>query len=209
MALNTRLCPEADSVVKALMDGAGRPARELMEAPQYYAGNVAYMRPEKFARTSPRNFDSYALLGQDSAFTYVVSPLLTVGFAYSNADVAERSELGMVPVLTVMLRDSGYRGYRQAHHLRIREAFARLGVATNWYLLFVQSQGGIVSDFEHLEGGRLLWRSLVDKAEARGFHASLLDRRTEATKPVSAQTPDSEVWAASPAGRDLLLVLER
>lgn len=198
----------AQTVVDGLLVAEGTTGRNLLEAPQHYAGDVVYMRPENFGKTSRGNFASYTLLGNDHRFVYVVNSQLTAGAVFLASDV-ESDATDFVPVTSLLLRESPYRGYRQAYRLRVRKDYARLNASTNWYLLFVQRYGGIVSDAEHLEGGRLLWRSLLDGAASRGFRASVFDTTTGTKAPISSETADTELWTADQAGRQKLLVLER
>lgn len=137
-------------------------------APQYHPGEVVYQKDTRFTPISMGNFSSYVLLGQDATFTYAVNPKHPTGFVFTNEDVEKRPRLGMVPVMHVHLRDSGIKVYKQAYRLRIRQSFARQGVATGWYLQYVSASGGMVSDLDHLEGGKALRRSIVNTAIDRG-----------------------------------------
>lgn len=182
---------------------------DLLMPPQYFPGDVTYQRDSRFTPISLGNLDSYVLLGSDVAFTYTLNENHPSGFVFTNADMEHRPRLGMVPVMHVFLRDSAIKGYKQAYRLRIRESFARQNVATAWYLLYVQRFGGMVSDLDHLEGGKHLWRSFVNTAALRGLKASLVDIATENWQAVRDDTPDSEIWSTDPSKRQLVLVLEK
>jgi hypothetical protein len=69
--------------------------------------------------------------------------------------------------------------------------------------------GGIVSDFEHLEGGKVLWRSFVNSAVSRGYKISSYNLDTQESTPVGPQTPDSEIWSYGPEKKRIVLVMER
>ena len=59
------------------------------------------------------------------------------------------------------LHDSTVNGYKEAHHVRIGEAFAMKGVATAWFLHYAEMFGGIVLAFDQLEGGKRQWNSFI------------------------------------------------
>lgn len=182
--------------------------RQLQESPQLYPGSVVYALDSKFRPITARNFSEYTVLRHDTTFTYALDPQHTTGFVFTNADVLRKPSTGMVPVLHVQLRDSGIKGYKQAHHLRIRYTYSMKGVATGWYLAYVHVYGGVVSDFEHLEGGKSLWKSFVRTALDRGFIISAVDTKTGVSFPLSADTPDSVLWSTDASKRSLVLVLE-
>ncbi len=183
-------------------------ARQLLEMPQHFPGKIVYQRATKFLPISARNFASYIRLGTDGQYTFVVTPQRNAGYAFANSDIEAVPRSGMAPVLQLELRDSGIKEYKQAFRLRIREEHARRGIATTWYALYASAYGGIVSDFEHLEGGKKLWRSLVDAAQERGLIVSLVDTASGAWTPVEASTPDEAIWSTDAVKRSLLLVLE-
>lgn len=178
-------------------------------APQYHPGDFVYQRDSKFRRITLGNFGVYTRLGEDLDFTYTLDPQHTVGFVFENAEIEQRPRQGLLPVMHVHLRESPVSSYKQAYRLRIRESFARKNAATAWYLAYVATFGGVVSDFDHLEGGKSLWRSLVNIAQDRGQKASLLDTTTGARQPVNADTPDPSIWSADQSKRHLVLVLEK
>jgi len=185
-------------------------AREIarvQEAPQYYPGEMVYQHDLKFNPISSGNIRSYEVLGQDAEMVYMLNAAGSSGFVFAEADL--RGPLhDVVPVMSVLLRDTGIKGYKQAYRLRIRQSFSRRSVATRWYMAYVTHHKGIVSDFEHLEGGKSLWRSLVSYAAERGATASLVDTSTGTWTPVNAQTPDSAIWSEDEQLKRNVLVLE-
>lgn len=182
----------------------------LLEMPQYYPGKITYRKDSKFTPISAGNFSRYQTIGEDDLYVYTLGPVGSYGFVFTQDDIKAPSELGMVPVMTVELRDSPIKGYKQAHHLRIRQSHASRHVATHWYMHYVDRMGGVVSDFEHLEGGKALWRSLVNGAASRGYVVSLHDTDTGRSVVVDRNTPDSDIWSKrSPDKKRLVLVMEK
>jgi hypothetical protein len=61
-----------------------------------------------------------------------------------------------------------------------------------------------------LEGGKLLWRSLIDQSISRGFKLSLVDIQTGALllSSVTAETVDQEIWSQDGSMIDAVLVME-
>ncbi len=82
-------------------------------------------------------------------------------------------------------------------------------MASTWYAKYVERMGGIVSDFEHLEGGKAFWRSLVNTAADRGLIVSLYDTKTGQSVSVGAKTPDLSIWSKDASKKHLVLVLEK
>lgn len=181
----------------------------LVESPQLHDSPIVYMSDAKFTPTSLRNFGDYILLDRDDQFSYVAHPDMSFGYVFDSKDVAEIPSLGLFPVLRLQLRDSSLKGYKQAFRLRIRESYAKQGVASNWYFAYVAKIGGIVSDTEHLEGGKRLWKSFVRTAADRGLRISLVDTASGTWTPVDGSTPDDVIWTTSPAGKLRVLVLEK
>lgn len=192
----------ADAIIDSIVTG-----EMLLEMPQYYPGSgMTYQKDSKFTRISVGNFRRYRVLHQDSAYTYVLGPTGSFGFVFSNSDIENPPSAGLLPVLSLELRDSGIKGYKQAHHLRIRQDFASRNVATTWYCKYVDLMGGIVSDFEHLEGGKVLWRSFVNVM--RGYKMSAYNMDTGESMLVGPNTPDSEIWSIGPEKKHMVLVME-
>lgn len=183
--------------------------RDLQESPQYFPGPVSYQKDAKFRPITARNFSDYQVLGADLDFTYAIDPQHTTGFVFTNDDVANPPSVGMVPVVYAALKDSNVQAYKQVYKLRIRQAFALKGVTTAWYLRYANKFGGIVSDFEHLEGGKRLWKGLVRTASEHGFKTSVADTRTGERFPIGPDTPDSFIWSLDAERRPIVLVLER
>ena len=195
---------KADQIIQSVITG-----EMLLEMPQHYQGDVTYQKDSKFTRISIGNFKRYTVLHQDLKYVYTLGPVGSFGHVFVAADVHNPPALGMIPVMSVELRDTDIKGYKQAHHLRIRESQSSRGVATTWYCKYVDFAGGIVSDFEHLEGGKIMWRSFVNAAADRGYMISLYDTQTGESVPVSGKTPDFDIWSEGPEKRHLVLVMER
>ena len=194
----------ADHIIQSVITG-----EMLLEMPQHYKGDVTYQKDSKFTRISQGNFKRYAVLHQDQRYTYTLGPVGTFGHVFETSEILNPPALGMLPVMSVELRDTNIKGYKQAHHLRIRESQSSRGVATTWYCKYVDFAGGIVSDFEHLEGGKIMWRSFVKAAADRGYVISLHDTQTGKSVPVGAKTSDFDIWSEGPEKRHLVLVMER
>ncbi|GEM_PF-2473979 len=180
----------------------------LKESPQYYPGKLAYQADAKFQRISPDNYRSYRSVGEDRQYSYVISTFGNFGFVFDQKDIAHPPRAGMLPVMVVALHDSGIKGYMQASRLRIREGYARFGVTTQWYIHYVRSLGGVVSDFEHLEGGKRLWRSFVRTAADNGLKISLVDTQTNEWTEVDHDTPEEAIWSTDKAHYSTVLVME-
>lgn len=188
---------------------AGTTGQVLLEMPQHYPGKIVYQSDQHFTPIAVRNFGDYIILGHDEDYTYAVDPQETTGFAFTQLSIIDQPRTGLIPVLRVSLRDSGIKGYKQAHRLRIRQEHALKGVATNWYTFYVDTVGGIVSDFEHLEGGKRLWRLFVDTALHRGFQVTLMDTHTGEQTVVGADTPDGLIWSLDATKKPVVLIMER
>ena len=185
-------------------------ATELSKrAMQHHPGSIVYQKDSKFTPISVRNFGDFKLLLQDDDCTYTIDPQRTAGFVFANEEVARNPSLGLFPAMRLALRESGIKGYKQAYQLRIRQTFATKGVATSWYLAYVDEFGGIVSDFDHLEGGKCLWKSFVRTALDRGLRISLVDTGTGVWKSVDRETPETDMWSSDSSKRRLILVLEK
>jgi hypothetical protein len=110
--------------------------------------------------------------------------------------------------MTLSLRPADIKSYKQAYRLRIRENFSIMGVATHWYFSYARKFGGIVSDFEHLEGGKALWKSFVRTADDNGFKISLVNSRTGTWMPIDSSTPDGFIWSRDDTLFTDVIVLE-
>lgn len=192
------------------LDAAVREHYQTM-APQHYPGPIAYQRDSRFRPVSDGNLRSYPKLAEDDQFLYTTDPQLTMGFVFSREEIAAvgTRPSAFPPVMTLALRESGIRGLKQAYQLRLRERHARKNVATQWYLAYVLQQGGIVSDTDHLEGGKQLWRSFATKAAQYGVRIFLHDTATGEERLIDANTPEREIWSADAAKRGIVLVLEK
>jgi hypothetical protein len=181
----------------------------LEEMPQYYPGDVTYQKDSKFTPISMRNISDYIVLGELDEFVYVVHPDQTMGFVFNISDL-QKKENTVIPVMRVSLRDTPL-GYKQAHFLRIREAFSKSNVTSTWYNLYIDKFGGIVSDNEHLEGGKRLWRSFIKKATADPtYKISKVDLNTmEYSDFITTNTPESEIWSVDASKKGTVLVYEK
>ena len=202
--------PKALQYYQEIRQPKSATGKSLLEMPpQYYPGEITYQKDSLFTPISVRNFGDYIILGADSDLAYCIDPQHTTGFAFRSEDIAAKPSLGMVPALRLSLRDSGIRAYKQAYKLRIREDFALKGVATTWYLSYVERFEGIVSDFDHLEGGKCLWKSFIRTAIGRGLSISVMETTTGEARAVDSNTPEEEVWTTTLVKRSTVLVLER
>ena len=186
-------------------------AHSLMEMPQHYpAQKVLYQNDVKFLPVSTNNIASYVVIGKDDDFEYVVHPHRTAGYVINLGELkhALKTKNDVLPAMVVSLRDTPL-GMKQAHALRIRERYGRNHVATDWYVGYVQRFNAIASDFEHLEGGMLLWRSLIDNAKQRGLEVCTHSFDTNETKPVDASTPFEEIWSTTPEKRNMVIILKK
>ena len=183
----------------------------LRESPQYFSGDYMYRDDSQFAPVSKNNYSTYTEIYADERYTYAVGTSHRNGYVILTSEHNSDSVRFYSPVMVLGLRDTRIKGYRQAYGLRIRKSHARYGIATQWYVSYAKKFGGIVSDFEHLEGGKNLWRSFVDKAETHGLKISYVDSLYAPDKqvPVDANTPDSDIWTTDEVLRQRLLVLEK
>lgn len=182
----------------------------LKEMPQYYRGKVSYQKDSKFIPISMANFKSYEILGEDAELVFCVDASHTTGFVFAQDDVKRSPRAGMVPLMRVALRETPLKGYKQAYALRIQERASRKGIATSWYLLYVNRFGGIVSDFEHLEGGKILWKSFLETAALRNLKISTYNFDTGELTPINAANiSDEEIWSEDDSKRNLVIVLEK
>lgn len=168
----------------------------FVEMPQYYPGKMAYQRDAKFVPISINNINTFDVLGSDGDSIFLLAKEKDAGYVINRADYeqAKMRRTDIVPVMVVRLRDTTA-GVKQAHSLRIREQYSRENIATTWYILYVMRNGAIASDFEHLEGGKVLWRSLIDKARQRGMSTFLYDVSTGEKISVDETTPDHLIWS--------------
>lgn len=185
--------------------------KSLLEMPQHYPSQeMVYQKDVKFLPLSTANVASYVVLGEDAEFEYLVDPHRTAGYVVNLGELhhAIKTKNQVLPALIVSLRDTPL-GIKQAHALRIRERYARKNVATSWYVDYVQRFDAIASDFEHLEGGMRLWRSLIDNAKQRGLEVCTHSFDTNETKPVDASTPLEEIWSTTPEKRNTVIILKK
>lgn len=185
--------------------------QSLLEMPQYFpAKQMVYQKDSRFLPISPNNIASYDAIGNDGAFVYVVHPNRAIGYAINVEDLKQAigNKTDVLPAMTVSLRDTTL-NIKQAHALRIRERYSRSSVATRWYVFYVMRFGAIASDFEHLEGGMLLWKSLIGKAKQRNLEAHTHSFDTNEDKHVDASTPFEEIWSTTPDKKNTVIVLKK
>jgi hypothetical protein len=188
----------------------------LLEMPQHYKGEVAYQKDSKFRPISVNNIkDRMLQLGVDDDANpfegniYAVSKHLVEGFIF-NGDDFKTDKLDIVPIMHLSLRDSGVGNLKQAHNLRIRESYSGLNLVQSWYDYYIKYEGGIVSDREHLQGGKILWLKLIKMAERDPrMTATLFDLDTQETinNDVNSSTPDDEIWSNDASKKNHVIVL--
>lgn len=106
------------------------------------------------------------------------------------------------------LRDTNIKDYKQAHALRIRESFSKENITSSWYDFYVKEFGGIVSDLEHLQGGMLLWKHFIKKAEINPkLSVSLFDVNGDYIIKVDT-TPDAAIWSKDTTLKNKVLVYQ-
>ena len=181
----------------------------LEEMPQYYPGNITYQKDTKFTPISVRNLDDYVVLGEVDEFLYVVHPQQTMGFVFSIVDI-QAAKQTVVPVMRVSLRATPLQ-YKQAYFLRIREAYANANITSTWYKLYVDKFNGIVSDNEHLEGGKKLWESFIKQATNNPeYKVYLVNLDTmEQSDNITTETPQSDIWSVDGSNKNKVLVYEK
>lgn len=181
----------------------------LEEMPQYYPSEVTYQKDSKFTPISVRNLNDYTVLGEVDEFLYVVHPEQTMGFVFYIPDL-QKKEQTVIPVMRVSLRDTPLK-YKQAHFLRIRESFSKSNITSTWYNLYVDKFGGIVSDNEHLEGGKNLWMSFIKKVTndpSYRIYSVDLDNG-ERSGNITTETPESEIWSLDSSNKNKVMVYEK
>lgn len=181
----------------------------LEEMPQYYPGTISYQKDSKFTPISVRNISDYIVLGEVDEFLYTVHPDNTMGFVFHIPDLQSKAQ-SVIPVMRVSLRDSPLE-YKQAYFLRIRESFSKSNIASTWYNLYVDKFGGIVSDNEHLEGGKKLWLSFIKKATANpSYKITKIDLDSmEKVANITSNTPESDIWSVDDSNKKIVLVYEK
>ena len=180
----------------------------LLEMPQHYPGNVTYQKDNKFTPISLRNVMDYTVLHDDGEYVYMVDPGQTTGYVFDLNDLRKDAQ-HILPVMRLSLRSTTIKGYKQAHYLRIREAFAKNNITSTWYNHYVMKFGGIVSDMEHLEGGKMLWQSFIKKALSDPlFNVYLVDTTTDKRFPITKDTTENEIWSKDSSLKNLVIVYE-
>lgn len=172
--------------------------------PQHYPGNITYQKDNKFTPISIRNITDYNIIHDDGDFVYMVDSGQTTGYVFDINDLQKRNQ-HVLPVMRVSLRDTPIKGYKQAFHLRIREAYSKNNITSNWYDNYVKHYGGIVSDCEHLEGGKQLWKSFIKKAPNNVY---LYDLATNEQIPIASEMNDEDIWSKDSTKKNLVIVFD-
>lgn len=183
----------------------------LNEMPQYYSGAIIYQKENKFNPISVRNISDYILLGELNGFLFVVHPQQTGGFVINGSDLDNNTQK-IIPAMHLSLRDTNIKGYKQAHHLRIQEKYSKMNLTSKWYDLYINKFGGIVSDLEHLEGGKTLWWSFIKNIkDSPMFNISLVDKETGdiIIDKVTEETPQDAIWSKDATHKNKVLVYEK
>lgn len=175
-------------------------AEHLLTMPVEYPGEIKYMATDMFPVISIRNINSYEVLGEDARYAYMLKH--DSGFVFDRDDLANATpSIGCRAVMVVSLRP-GIKGLFQAHRLRVREASSEQNTVKSWYDFYAKAKGGVVSDFEHLQGGKALWVSLIKTG-----HVTSCWKTQDAETPVTeADIPN--LWSAHPNhdNKDLVLI---
>ena len=183
----------------------------LQENPQYYKGTHSYQKDTKFIPISRNNIQRYEVLGSAGNLQFMLDPSGSVGYVFDDLDL--KSKLHHIsPIMHVHLRDSGYKNLPQAHHLRIKKNYAQQGVATLWYKLYVNNKGPIVSDTQHLEGGKNLWKSFLMHPE-EGIEISILNLDTQQVTPVTSSDNfdelEKQIWSEDESKRNIVMLMQK
>ena len=184
-------------------------AQYLKEKPQYYPGRIVYQKDSKFIKISRNNLSRYEVLGDVGGFLFLVDPSNSAGYVFDDADVRGTSH-AITPVMHLSLRDSGFNNLRQAYKLRIKSTYSQQNIATTWYKLYVKNKGGIVSDTEHLEGGKTLWKSFLSHP-GEGYQVSIVNLDTKQEMPITTTADidqlEKDIWSKDKSKRNIVLVL--
>ena len=175
----------------------------LLEMPKHYPGNITYQKDNKFTPISLRNIQDYTVLHDDGEFVYMVDPHNTTGFVFPLSDLDTTTLV--IPAMRVSLRDSGVKNYKQAFYLRIRETYSKKNITSTWYNYYVKMFGGIVSDNEHLEGGKALWKSFIRNNE----DVYLVDTDTNRIILINKDWRDDMIWSTNDSKKNIVIVFER
>jgi hypothetical protein len=180
----------------------------LTEMPQHYSSAISYMKDDKFTKLSKRNVMEYVLLGAMDGLVYMVDQELTSGFVFDEEDF-NNTDNSILPAMRLSLRDTKIDGFKQAHFLRIRQKYSQKNITSTWYNLYVEKFNGIVSDFEHLEGGKQLWKSIIKTATINpNTNVSLIDYDTMDVliSNVTTNTPESDIWSSDSSKKHQVLL---
>lgn len=148
-------------------------AEFLAEQPFVPPGEIQHLPDEQFRFISLNNIRSYVVLGSDADYIYTRNNAQGAsGMAFRPADLHEAAlrETGPIrgckPVISVGLSPS-VKGLYQACRIRIRED-SPSSLAITWLTFFALNAGGVVNDFEHLQGRKDLWVGLIKTGRVTG-----------------------------------------
>lgn len=173
----------------------------LNEMPKHYPGEIVYQKSSKFTPISKRNLDSYDVLGEDRGFIFLLHPEGNMGYIINSTDIQDKSNF-VSPVMHVSFRDTPQG--KQAHHLRIKQEYAQQNLATAFYKMYVNHFGSVVSDTQHLEGGKKLWQSLIKLSEEDPSYEVVVNGQR-----VSSQTPVEDIWSTDESKQDTVLIFRK
>ena len=176
----------------------------LTEMPQHYKGDVAYQKDSKFREISLSNIKNMNVIFEDNDYVYLVHPEKTMGFVFDKDHFVDGVK-NVRPIMSLALRDV-LDGLKQVHRLRIQKGYSRTNITTTWYKNYIKEFGAIVSDTEHLEGGKILWRSFINSDQ---FNVSLYDTDENKTvmKSIPSDIDDGEIWSQDKSKRNLVMIL--
>jgi hypothetical protein len=181
----------------------------LTEMPQYYKGDVIYQKADKFREISLNNIENMNLIYEDTEYVYLVHKERTTGFVFDKVDIEKAIKNPTVtlvrPIMSLALRNV-LDGLKQVHRLRIQQGYSRSNITTTWYKNYIKEFGAIVSDTEHLEGGKILWRSFINSGL---FNVSLYntDENKTVMKSIPSDIDDGEIWSSDDSKRNLVMIL--
>lgn len=190
----------------------------LIEMPQHYSGALVYQKDSKFIPQSLGNISRMEVLGQAGDFLFLVHPKQTSGSVFLLTDIFDskgeyhQDVHEVLPVLSLSLRDSDVLHFKQAFRLRIRESYGGEKAASLWYQFYLKRFGNIVSDIEHLEGGKQLWKSFIKSTEFlenSKISSFDVDKKKIVHEEVTINTPENELWSQDNSLKSLVLVYSK
>lgn len=155
-----------------------------------YNGDVNYDKEKKFLPISSPSISRMRVLSTSDDFVCTLAG--DEGFIFVAQELGGEETR---PVMRLKLRRD--RVYPQVYGLRIQERVADRGLAKLWYKSFIDRVGPIMSDREHLQGGHLLWKSLLRFGKRSPRHEVVLFD-VDAEKVVTTDPEESDVWSLHP-----------